>query len=81
MAVALLLLSLSQAGQKLWEFTLDGSPPTGTPAVAAGRIFTVADRGSLYALDIDGGRKLWEVKHGCALPRTPVVWGGRLDLK
>ena len=57
------VLALTSAGQKMWEFTVEGVHVTpddvySTPAVGAdGTIFFAAETGYFYALDLNGTLK------------------------
>jgi outer membrane protein assembly factor BamB len=83
-------------GQERWRYKLDdtyrghdGSQdgPLSTPAIADGRIFALAPRGKLVALDASNGKPLWSSdlvgEHGAVKPHygfttSPLVAGGVL---
>lgn len=45
---------------ELWRFTASGSDFTGTPILAAGRVFAADNGGQAFALDAVSGRLLWK---------------------
>jgi outer membrane protein assembly factor BamB len=82
-------------GTPRWSFAegarystfIGGTGPRATPTVADGRVFVAGATGSLHALDLATGRKLWSRKaveeNGGQLPEwgqagSPLVLGGRV---
>ncbi|WP_308390094.1 outer membrane protein assembly factor BamB [Acidithiobacillus sp. AMEEHan] len=65
------LLALSRSGRLRWVFHLDGKSPRG-PTVAGGVVYVGTDRGTLYAVSAEKGKKLWKVQLG-AEPSSPIT--------
>jgi outer membrane protein assembly factor BamB len=69
-------------GENVWTFTV---PATGhssmihsSPASDGHAVFFGADNGSLYAVDINDGKLLWQTKTGGAVIASPSVIGGKV---
>ena len=65
------LLALSRGGDLRWVYRLDGSSPRG-PTVANGVVYVGTDRGKLYAVSAQDGKKLWDVQLE-AEPTSPIT--------
>ncbi len=65
------LMALSSAGRLRWVTRLDGKSPRG-PTLADGVAYIGSDRGRLYAISAESGKKLWDVELG-AEPTSPIT--------
>jgi outer membrane protein assembly factor BamB len=65
------LFALTASGRQRWLYRLDGSSPRG-PTVAHGVVYVGTDRGKLYAISAQDGKKLWEVQLD-AIPSSPIT--------
>lgn len=61
------------------DFGFDRKTVQSSPAVADGRVFVGSRNGSLYAVDLAGGRALWESSHGASwVNGAPAVAEGHV---
>jgi len=73
-------VSASLTFQKIWSASVgDGPTKVGgklSPAYANGRVFIADAKGNVLALDVDSGRKLWEVDTEARLSGGPGAGSG-----
>ena len=63
-------------GNQLWQFEAD-SPIVAAPAISGKYLYAVCDKGTLYKLDLDTGKKISSVPVGFTVYGTPmptVIW-------
>lgn len=61
------------------DFGFDRKTVQSSPAVAGGRVFVGTRSGSLFALDLASGERLWEASHGTSwVNGSPAVAEGRV---
>jgi outer membrane protein assembly factor BamB len=61
----------------LWSFKT-GGPVKSSPAVVANRVFVGSGDNSVYALDVNSGRKVWSAKTEGPIESSPLVLNGRV---
>ena len=77
-----LLCVRKSTGEKIWTFTVPASGRSSmvhsSPASDGRAVFFGADNGSLYAVDINDGKLLWQITTGGAVMASPSVTEGKV---
>jgi outer membrane protein assembly factor BamB len=72
------LYCLSEKGEKLWTFRVQGGPVMATPAIAQNRTFVAGCDSTLHVLDATEGKELASVELGGQIGATAAVVGDNL---
>lgn len=72
------LYCLSEKGEKLWTFRVQGGPVMATPAIAENRTFVAGCDSTLHILDATQGKELASVDLGGQIGATAAVVGDNL---
>lgn len=72
------LYCLSDKGEKLWTFRVQGGPVLATPAIAEGHTFVAGCDATLHVLDAATGKELKSVELGGQIGATAAVVGEHL---